>query len=105
MYKIQANESGTRTIEVSENNLAAIEKYNLFQNLIESNGIVDETILQRLRMNVKSMVASNSNDESDLLDLCAKVIFNDNMKAFGLHNLILLYTEWQSRNESQTAEE
>ena len=31
MYKIQTNQSGTRNIEVSEENLATLEKYNLLQ--------------------------------------------------------------------------
>ena len=43
MYTIQANPSGTRSLEVSEENLATIEKYGLFRHLIDSNGIVDET--------------------------------------------------------------
>ena len=41
MYTIQANPSGTRSLEVSEENLATIEKYGLFRHLIDSNGIVD----------------------------------------------------------------
>ena len=43
MYTIQANPSGTRNLEISEENLATIEKYGLFRHLIDSNGIVDET--------------------------------------------------------------
>ena len=31
MYTIQANPSGTRTMEVSEENLRTIEKYALFR--------------------------------------------------------------------------
>ena len=41
MYTIQANPSGTRSMEVSEENLKTIEKYALFRHLIDSNGIVD----------------------------------------------------------------
>ena len=37
MYTIQANPSGTRSLEVSEENLATIEKYGLFRHLIDSN--------------------------------------------------------------------
>lgn len=33
MYTIQANQSGTRTLEISEENLKTIEKYSLFQHL------------------------------------------------------------------------
>ena len=41
MYTIQANPSGTRSIEVSSENLKTIEKYALFRHLIDSTGIVD----------------------------------------------------------------
>ena len=33
MYTIQANPSGTRSLEISEENLATIEKYGLFRPL------------------------------------------------------------------------
>ena len=45
MYTIQANPSGTRSIEVSSENLKTIEKYALFRHLIDSTGIVDEPVL------------------------------------------------------------
>ena len=48
MYTIQANPSGTRSLEISEENLATIEKYGLFRHLIDSNGIVDESVLEKL---------------------------------------------------------
>ena len=54
MYKIQANISGTRTIEVSDSHLATIEKYSLFENLIDSNGIIDEYVLDKLKFNVRT---------------------------------------------------
>ena len=47
MYTIQANPSGTRSMEISEENLVTIEKYSLFQHLIDSNGIVDERSEER----------------------------------------------------------
>ena len=50
MYTIQANPSGTRNLEISEENLATIEKYGLFRHLIDSNGIVDETVLDKLNL-------------------------------------------------------
>ena len=52
MYTIQANPSGTRSLEISEENLATIEKYGLFRHLIDSNGIVDEAVLEKLRLNI-----------------------------------------------------
>ncbi len=42
IYKIQANTSGTRNIEVTDEHLESIEKYALLRNLIDSNGIIDE---------------------------------------------------------------
>ena len=48
MYTIQTNASGTRSMEISEKHLETIEKYSLFQQLIDSNGIVDETVSVRL---------------------------------------------------------
>ena len=40
MYNIQANESGTRSINVSDENLATIRRYSLLQYLVDSNGII-----------------------------------------------------------------
>ena len=45
MFKIQANASGTRSIEVSEAHLETIRKYKLLDRLVSSNGIVDEPTL------------------------------------------------------------
>ena len=96
MYTIQANPSGTRSLEISEENLATIEKY---RHLIDSNGIVDESVLEKLRLNIRSLIASQEEDSKDLLDLCIDVIYHNNMKAFGLQQLIKLYLEWLSKQE------
>ena len=48
MYKIQANQSGTRSIEVSDQHLETIDKYQLLRNLVDSNGIIDEEVLDKL---------------------------------------------------------
>ena len=98
MYKIQANQSGTRTIEVSDQHLETIRKYSLLQGLIDSNGIVDEDVLDKLKFNIRSMLESESGQDKALLDLCLDVIYNTNMKAFGLHKLIMLYIDWDSKN-------
>ncbi len=100
MYTIQANPSGTRSLEVSEENLLTIEKYGLFRHLIDSNGIVDETVLDKLKLNVRSLIASHEEDCRDLLDLCIDVIYHNHMKAFGLQQLIKLYLEWLSGQEN-----
>ena len=48
MYKIQANQSGTRSIEISDKHLETIDKYQLMRNLVDSNGIIDEVVLDKL---------------------------------------------------------
>ena len=102
MYTIQTNASGTRSLEISEENLQTIEKYALFQHLIDSNGIVDESVLDKLKLNIRSIIASQE-DCKELLDLCIDVIYHNNMKAFGLHQLILLSVKW--RNEQDCEED
>ena len=106
MYTIQTNASGTRSMEISEVNLQTIQKYALFQHLIDSNGIVDESVLDKLKLNVRSLIVSNEENSKDLLDLCIDVIYHNNMKAFGLHQLILLYIRWEKEQlESATTQE
>ena len=105
MYTIQANPSGTRSMEISEENLVTIEKYSLFQHLIDSNGIVDEAVLEKLKLNIRSLIASQEEDSKDLLDLCIDVIYQNNMKAFGLQQLIKLYLTWLSKQEAEEEEE
>ena len=41
MAKILTNASGSRSIEVTEQHLATIERYQLLRDLIDSNGFVD----------------------------------------------------------------
>lgn len=105
MYTIQANPSGTRSMEISEENLVIIEKYSLFQHLIDSNGIVDEAVLEKLKLNIRSLIASQEEDSKELLDLCIDVIYHNNMKAFGLQQLIKLYLTWLSKQEAEEEEE
>ena len=101
MYTIQANPSGTRSMEISEENLKAIEKYALFRHLIDSNGIIDENVLDKLRLNIRSLIASQEEDSKELLDLCIDVIYHNNMKAFGLQQLVKLYLVWLNDQESE----
>lgn len=104
MYTIQANTSGTRTIDVSVENLSTIEKYTLFRHLIDSNGIVDEIVLDKLKLNIRSLIAAQEEDSKDLLDLCIDVIYHNNMKAFGLQQLIKLYLNWLNKNSDEEEE-
>lgn len=98
--KITANASGTRSIEVSEKHLETIKKYSLLDGLVDSNGIVNEEVLDKLKLNVRSLLESPSVKDNDLLDLCLDVIYNQNMKAIGLKNLVELYKEWLKNSES-----
>lgn len=102
MYTIQANASGTRSIEVSDQHIETIRKYALFSQLIDSNGIVDEPVLDKLKLNVRSLIASAEEDRKDLLDLCIDVIYHKDMKAFGLFQLIRLYLS-RTREEDTDA--
>lgn len=90
--KIQCNMKGSRFIDVTEQHLKTIGKYNLLSDLIDSSGMVDDSSLNKLRLNVKALL-EHTEVNDDLLALCRDVLFHDNMKAFGLHQLILLYIE------------
>ncbi len=105
MYTIQTNASGTRSMEISEENLQTIRKYALFQHLIDSNGIVDEAVLDKLKLNIRSLIASAEGNCKDLLDLCIDVIYHNNMKAFGLHQLILTYIRWNKEQQEEPEEQ
>lgn len=95
--KIQTNSSGTRSIEVSEDHLLTIEKYQLFRDLIDSNGYVDEQVLDKLKLNIRGLLGGDAGKDKTLLDLCLDVIYHPNMKAFGLQQLVLLYINWKNQ--------
>lgn len=97
MYKIQANHSGTRSIAVEETHLSTIARYHLLDHLVDSNGIVDENVLDKLKFNIRSLLSGDAGSDKSLLDLCLDVIYNSDMKAFGLDNLLKLYHEWEAR--------
>jgi hypothetical protein len=100
MKKIQANASGTRSIEVSEQHLATIEQYQLLRDLIDSNGYIDEGVLEKLKLNIRSLLESEAGRDKQLLDLCLDVIYHPNMKAIGLQNLIKLFLDWK-KNQTE----
>lgn len=95
MYKIQTNVSGTRSMDISEDHLATIDNYQLFRGLIDSNGFIDEQVLEKLKFNVRSLLESQESSDKRLLNLCFDVIYHPYMKAFGLQQLILLYINWK----------
>ena len=97
--EIQANPSGTRHIEVTEEHLQTISRYQLFDSLADSSGVIDETVLDKLKFTVRSLLETAGNNDKSLLDLCLDVLYNKNMKAFGLQQLINLYGSWMKDEE------
>ena len=95
--KIQTNSSGTRTIEVEETHLQTIEKYQLFRDLIDSNGYVDEQVLDKLKLNIRALLEGQAGLDRELLNLCLDVIYHPNMKAYGLQQLVLLFINWKNQ--------
>lgn len=98
--KIQANSSGTRSIEIAENHLQTIEKYQLFRDLIDSNGYVDEQVLEKLKLNIRGLLEGDAGKDKELLNLCLDVIYHPNMKSYGLQQLVLLYINWKNRGNA-----
>ena len=39
------------------------------------------------------------------MDLCLDVIYNTNMKAIGLHHLVLLFIDWEKKNHPENEDE
>lgn len=85
-------------MSVTDENLKTIEKYGLFQQLVDSNGIIDEMVLEKLRLNVRALIEADPG-KANLVDLCQDVLFHDNMKAFGLNQLVKLYVNWQETHQ------
>ena len=100
MTKIQANSSGTRSIDVTDEHLQTIEDYQLFRDLIDSTGYVDEEVLNKLKLNIRSILESESGKDKRLLDLCLDVVYHPNMKAFGLQQLVTLFINWKNRGNN-----
>ena len=93
------------SIEVSDLHLETIDKYQLLRNLVDSNGIIDEGVLEKLKLNVRALLEADNCQDKALLDLCLDVIYNSNMKALGLHNLVLLYVDWLDKRAANEAED
>ena len=100
-YKIQANASGTRSITVNASHLQTIKKYALLKNLIDSNGIIDEPVLDKLRLNIRAILEAETATNRELLDLCLDVIYHQNMKAYGLYQLVMLYIKWDENQQQE----
>jgi hypothetical protein len=102
--KINANASGTRTIEVTEVQLQIIKRYSLLDRIANSAGIIDEDSLNKLRLTVRSLIASQTMASKELLELCL-VLYHEDMKALGLNNLIKCYNEWLVSQENEKVED
>lgn len=102
--KINANTSGTRTIEVTEVQLQIIRKYSLLDRIANSAGIIDEDSLNMLRLTVRSLIASQTMPSKELIELCA-VLYHEDMKAHGLNNLTKCYNEWLVSQDSEKSED
>lgn len=94
--QIQANPSGTRHIEVTDEHLATLDRYQLLNGLTGSNGIIDEAVLDKLKFTVRSLLETAGNNDKALLDLCLDVIYHRDMKAFGLQQLTMLFVNWKN---------
>lgn len=90
---------------MSDLHLETIDKYQLLRNLVDSNGIIDEGVLEKLKLNVRALLEADNCQDKALLDLCLDVIYNSNMKALGLHNLVLLYVDWLDKRAVNEAED
>ena len=54
-------------------------------------------MLEKLRLNIRSLLGGQSALDRDLLDLCLDVIYHPNMKAYGLQQLVLLFINWKNQ--------
>lgn len=82
---------------MTEQHMETLEQYKLLRDLVDSHGYVDEDVLDKLKLNIRSLLESEAGRDKALLDLCLDVIYNPNMKALGLQNLYLYYVEWKNR--------
>ena len=53
--------------------------------------------LEKLKLNIRALLESDSGHDKNLLDLCLDVIYHPNMKAFGLQQLVLLFINWKDK--------
>jgi hypothetical protein len=59
-------------------------------------------VLDKLKLNIRSMLESDAGKDKRLLDLCLDVIYHANMKAFGLQQLVLLFINWKNQSKEET---
>ncbi len=105
IYTLQANNSGTRYIEVTEDHLATLQRYQLLDRLADSNGIIDETAVDRLRLKARSLLEAGVCKDNSLLNLCLDVLYHANMKSVALQHLIEAYNQWLTTDDDQPSTE
>lgn len=99
MYKIQTNITGSREMFITDEHLQTIKERSLFKDLVGSTGIVNEDVLDKLKLMVRSLMEAEP-ESHDLINFSHEVLYNDNMKAHGLNQLLQLYQNWiQTRDE------
>ncbi len=62
-------------------------------------------MLDKLKLNVRSILESEPNTDKDLLKLCLDVIYNSNMKAFGLYQLVVLFIKWDKERQEESTDD
>ena len=92
---IIANAKGSRTIEVTDQHMETLRRYALLSNLVDSNGIIDEIVVEKLKFNCRAILESQTEVDRQLLDLCLDVVYHADMKAIGLQNLVAAFVEWE----------
>lgn len=101
MYRIQTNATGSREMFITDEHLQTIRKYSLFKDLVGSTGIVNEDVLNKLKLMVRSILEAEPQNR-DLINFSHEVLYNDNMKAHGLNQLLTLYKNWiQTKEETE----
>lgn len=104
MYKIPTNITGSREMYITDEHLKTIKERSLFKDLVGSTGIINEDVLDKLKMMVRSLL-ENEPESHDLISFSHEVLYNDNMKAHGLGQLIQLYQNWlQMQPETEEIE-
>ncbi len=103
MYKIQANQSGTRSIEVSDQHLRDYRKVSVTSQPRRQQRHYRRGSARQTETQCAFTPRSSDIKDKELLDLCLDVIYNQNMKALGLHNLVLLYVDWKDKKQAEAA--
>ena len=60
--------------------------------------------MNKLRLTVRSLIASQTMASKELLELCL-VLYHEDMKALGLNNLMKCYNEWLISQENEKSED